>query len=228
MSTKLFLFASTAFLLCPANLLAGGPPLLCLPIDGVTDANAPAFVKRVTDALGDRAAAVELRRNEGRWYALLTYRTEVSLGELDAALKDTSFSIHRENLHLFGHLTLEMKIDEANAKGLIEELKRMKYVTVEGSECKKERLRVTVVMPYPPFFGSQRDDFCKEPFSKLTFGSVLSDFAPRNDCAATNRDLPGYKVLRESIEKHNGTLKDLRWSGWACRVLGGIAVTPVE
>jgi hypothetical protein len=230
MSAKLSLSAvAAALLLSPAPLLAGGPPRLCLPVNGVTAATADACGKRLADALGERAGKVELRESGKQWYATFHFNCEqVTLGELDAALKGSPFSIPRDNLRLFGHVVLEVKIGEAPVPQLLSDLKAVKHLAVEESRRDKGVLYVTVAMPYPRHTGGETADFGKRPVEKELFGSVAFDGSPRVDPPAAARDLPTYDGLRAVVEKHNGSLGGVRWKCWGCRVLGGVAVAETD
>ena len=89
----------------------GGPPRLCLPVDGVTSATANQCADRIAQALGERAVGkVVVRENDKQWYVLFHYDAKrVTLAELDQALKGSAFSIPRDKLRLFGHVMLEIK-----------------------------------------------------------------------------------------------------------------------
>ena len=225
MSRKLSLSAVAVLLLLPAPLLAGGLPLLCVPVDGVTADNADAFAKRLADALGKRAEKCEMRENDKQWYAMFRFNCEhVTLNELDAALKDSPFSIPRDKLRLFGHVMLEVDIADGATQKLLTDLKAIKLVTVEESKREKGTLLVTVVMPYSKHFGRDTEDFGKASFAKELFGTEQSDFGPKANPPATARDLPSYDALRAAVEKNKGSLKGIHWQCWACRVLGGVAV----
>jgi hypothetical protein len=215
-----------ALLLSPAALLAGGPPRLCLPVNGVTADNANVCAKRLADALGDRVVGkVELRENDKQWYAMFHFNCErVALAELDAALKGSPFSIARDNLRFFGHVMLEVRIDEASEQQLLSDLKAVKHLTVEKSERGKCTFFVTVVMPYPKYFGRDTAEFGKTPVKDERFGAEPNDFAPRTTTPATASDLPSYDAFRTVVEKHKGSLSGVRWECWGCRVLGGVAV----
>ena len=226
MCSQFTLTAVAALLLSPAALLAGGPPRLCLPVSGVTAENAPACAKRLADALGDRVVGkVELRENDKQWYAMFQFNCErVTLTELDRALADSPFSVARDKLRLFGHVMLEVRIDEASEQKLLADLKAVKHLTIEKSERGKCTFFVTAVMPYPKYFGRDTAEFGKTPVKDERFGAEPSDFAPRPATPATARDLPSYDALRAVVEKHGGELNGIRWECWGCRVLGGVAV----
>jgi hypothetical protein len=225
MCAKYSLTAVAAILLLsPAPLLAGGLPRLCLPVDGVTTENAKDCAKLLADALGKQTEQFEVLQNDKQWYATFRYNREpVTLSELDAALKGSPFSIPREKLHLFGHVMLEVEIGEVAEQKLLTDLKAVKHLKFEESKRDKGTLFVIVVMPYSKYFGRDTDDFGKVSFGKELFGTEQSDFGPKANPPATARDLPSYAALRAVVEKNQGSLKGIRWNGWACRVLGGVA-----
>jgi hypothetical protein len=229
MCGKLFFSAATAAaLMLPATLLAGGPPRLCLPIDGVTTGTVDECAGRIADALGKRAEGkVVLRENEKQWYVLFHFNAEqVTLAELDQALKGSKFSIPRDKLRLFGHVMLEIRVDEAAQPKLLADLKQVKHLTIEESKRDNGVLFVTAVMPYPHPAARARDPegFAVRPLSEERFSAQYSDLAPRTATPITARDLPSYEALRAIAEKHDGKLTGIRWKSWVCRVLGGVAV----
>jgi hypothetical protein len=220
--------ATTIILMLPAPLLAGGPPRLCLPVDGVTAGTANDCAERIAGALGKRAEGkVVLRENDKQWYVLFHFNCEqVTLAELDQALKGSRFSIPRDKLRLFGHVMLEVKIDPAAEQKLLADLKQVKHLTIEESKRNDGVLYVTAVMPYPAARARDTEGFASRPISDERFGAEPSDLAPRTTTPARAQDLPNYDGLRKIAEKHGGTLESIRWKCWACRVLGGVAATP--
>jgi hypothetical protein len=196
-----------------------------VPVGGVTAENSGACARRLADALGSRAQKVELRENGKQWYAMFQFNCEhVTLGELDAALKESPFTIPRDHLRLFGHVVLEVEIRDASVPKLLDGLKAVKHLTVSESKREAGVQYLTVAMPYPRYSGGETADFGKLPFEKELFGAVAFDDAPRADPPVAARDLPTYDGLRTVVEKHGGTLKGVRWKCWGCRVLGGVAV----
>ena len=151
MTGKLF-YPLAILLACPATVLGGGPPQLCLPIDGVTAGTVNECAGRIAEALGKRAVGkVVLRENDKQWYVLFHFNCEqVTLAELDQALKGSRFSIPRDKLRLFGHVMLEVKVDPAAEQKLLADFKEVKYLTIEESKRNEGVLFVTAVMPYPP------------------------------------------------------------------------------
>jgi hypothetical protein len=215
MSHKLSAFAVAAALsLLPGELLAGGPPRLCLPIAGVTADNASACAKLIRDGLGDKRglrAPVEVRRHEGQAYVVFPFNVErLKLSNVEAALEGSAFSIPREKLRVFGLVTLEIEVGKAPTDGLIRDLAALEHVAVDESARDKGMLRVTLKTPY---------SFTRDIFAELE----RAENAPQSDSRATVRTLPRYVVLRDIATKHDSTLRDLHWECWGCRVLGCVA-----
>jgi hypothetical protein len=227
MCGKLFLSAATAAaLMLPTPLLAGGPPRLCLPIDGVTESTVNECADRIALALGKRAEGkVVLRENEKQWYVLFHFNAEqVTLAELDQALKGSRFSIPRDKLRFFGHVMLEFKVDEATQPKLLADLKAVKHLTIEETKRDNGLLFVTAVTPYPAARARDPEGFASRPLSEERYSAQHSDIAPRTATPISARELPSYEALRAIAEKHEGKLTGIRWKSWACRVLGAVAV----
>jgi len=213
-------------LLTPVQLMAGGPPRLCVPIDGVTAENAAQCAKLLAKSLGDEVDHVAVRQNEKQWYATFNFNREhVSLSDIEAALKGSPFSVPRDKLWLFGHVMLEIDPGKASLDKLVADLKGLKYVSVTESRRKDSLLFVTLAMPYPTYFGRRTADFAKTPISTESFGETFDD-SPKVDRPAKVQELPSYAALRSVVEKHNASLKGLRWNCWGCRVLGSVAAEP--
>jgi hypothetical protein len=217
-------------LLAPARLIAGGPPWLCLPVDGVTADNA----KECADLLGAKLKhkmpphsgwdrGVELRKHADQYYMSFYMGEDVGLREVEATLKGSRFSIPCDRLRFFGHLILEIDARKATDKELLAALDALDYVSVAKSQSKDDLLLVTVDMPYPV------EDHRRE---RLTVGwdkFQSNDFAPdrstRSEPTATPRTLPGFEAFRGVVARHKSSLRDIRWSThYACRPQGGVAV----
>jgi hypothetical protein len=222
-----FSLAASAVLMFQSTVLGGGPPRLCLPVDGVTAATASQCAERIAQALGDRLEGkVVVRENDKQWYVLFHYDARrVTLAELDQALNGSAFSIPRDKLRLFGHVMLEFKVDEAAEQKLLADLKKVKHLTIEESKRDNGMLLVTAVMPYPAARARDTEGFASRPISEERFGAEPTDLAPRTTRPATARDLPSYDAIRKIVETHDGSLKGIRWEGWACRVLGAVAAS---
>jgi hypothetical protein len=230
MSRMLSIAVSSALLFSArGQLLAGGPPRLCLPLDGVTAEKGDDCIRRLAGALGDRVAKVELRQNDGQWYAISHLRKDVRLSEVEAALAGSPFSVPRDRLRLFGHVQLEVELRSGEPAGLIAGLKGLEHVAVDGSKAGKGALLVTLDVPYPEHAGRTLDlasvPFAKETFRR-TFGSAKGT-SPEPPAAAPA--LPRHSAVRDVVAKHAAVLKDVRWSvSHGCRMLGCIALPEPE
>jgi hypothetical protein len=223
------MFAATVLLLLPATLLAGGPPWLCLPVDGVTADNVQACGEKLTAALDDKIwkfgegdRRVQILAHGKQWYLAFPMEKDVALSEVAAALKGSRFTIPRDPLRLFGHVILEIDPGQTPAKELLADLKALKYVSVAESKAKGDRLLVTVDMPYPAGNGPDRGTVGWETFERNDFSS---NAATTSEPPAKAAELPSYGAFGELVARHGASLKDIRWSTvYACRVLGGVAV----
>jgi hypothetical protein len=233
MLRKTSVFAvALVLVLVSASLWAGGPPRLCLPIDGVTDANADACAKLLAEALGDklwshpgRPGGVQIHRDGRQAYATCYLERHVALGDVEAALKGSEFSVPRDKLRLFGHVTLEIDAGEAAPGELIADLAAIDFLSVEESKSDKGVLRVTVDMPYPATADRVHEEWTSFRDEVFQWTDFSSDQSRKSEAPAKARDLPSYGALREVVAKHKASLKDLHWnSGWGCRLLGGVAV----
>ena len=127
---KLPFFAMmTALALSGAQAMAGGPPMLCLPIDGVTAENVDECAKLLTARLerklfpnAEEFRAIELREIGDQWYLTFYFADDVTLGDVESALQDSAFAIPRDRLHLFGHVVLEIDAGASSLKGLAADL----------------------------------------------------------------------------------------------------------
>ena len=218
-----------SLLLLPATLLAGGPPRLYLPIDGVTAKSAQASAEKLTGALADKLwkyddeREVKIVTHGDQRYIAFPMAKDVALSDVEAALKGSRLSVPRDRLHLFGHVILEIEIGKASAKELLSSLEDLKFVSVGQSRTKKDRLLVTVDMPYPEYSdGFRRGILEWETFRRNDFSS---DQATRSEPPAKAADLPNYGTFRDAVAKQGASLKEVRWSPeFACRELGGVAV----
>ena len=233
MLRKTSLFAAAlVFVLDAASLMAGGPPRLCLPVEGVTEGNADACAKLLADALGDklwshpgRPAGVQIHRDGREAYATCDLEKPVALSDVEAVLKGSKFSVPRDKLHLFGHVTLEIDAGKAAAEKLTSDLAAIDFVSVEESKSDKGILRVTVDMPYPATADRVHQEWKSLSDEVFQRNGFSSDQSTRSEPAAKSRDLPSYGALRDAVAKHKASLRDIRWnSDWRCRMLGGVAV----
>jgi hypothetical protein len=216
-------------LLVPSRIMAGGPPCLWLPIDGVTPDNAEQCARSLAKALGrtSRDDGIKMVQDKKQWYARVFLEEDVTLTQIEHALKESEFSIPQRKLRLFGHVVLEVDTGKTQAKELITNLEAIKYVAVAESERKDGILLITVDMPYPVAEGrSFRESVAWDTFRRNDFSSNPST---RSEPPATAGMLPSYHAFRTVAEKHNANLKDIRWSArYVCRPLGCVAVQDPE
>lgn len=219
------IFAVLLVLSLPAAAFAGGPPWLCLPIDGVTEKTAPACAELLSTKLQDKVwkdggeLSVKVVAYEGQWYATFSMGTEVTLGEVEAALKGSKLSVAKERLRLFGHVILEIDLQKGSAKDLVAKLDELKEVSIAQTASKEGKLLVTIDMPYPVHDpAKERGAIGWATFQRSGFSTDVSDRSPK-----TVDDLPTVGDLQKAVSKSGGNLKDLRWSdNFRCRVLGGV------
>jgi hypothetical protein len=221
-------FAVAAMLLIlPTRLLAGGPPWLCLPIDGATDEN----LKSTNDLLAanlaskvypaDQFAGVAVMQQGAQSYATVFMKEDVSLSEVESALKGTGISVPHDRMHLFGYATLEIDPRKAVPDEVLAALKGLKHVSVAKSETKDGLLVVTVDMPYPNEEGSRGKSVGWDSFKR---GDMSSDQTTHNEPSIGMKSLPTYNTFRDAIAKHDAVLRDIRWTTqYACRTVGACA-----
>jgi hypothetical protein len=219
-----FGLAAVLFLVAPAMLLAGGPPWVCLPIEGVNEANAKACAKQLASHLGDRVDDVMMRQSEQQWYAVVVLdERRLALSDVQAALAGSGFRVPTDQLRLFGHVTLEVD-SAAQATQLREALNAIGFVSVEAQRNMGERMQIKVDMPYPHSMGRSRANSpgvpsAREVFHRNDFAS--DDKARRSEPDARAKDLPSYTAFRDVIAEHGGQLLDVSWDPyWGCRMLG--------
>ena len=216
MFRQLTICAAIAWLLlAPAIALAGGPPRLCIPIDGATTANAHSCGKLVTAALGKGVMNVDMRQNDGQWYLLLNFnRDKVRLNEIDAALKGSPFSVPRDKMRVFADAVVEIDLRSANADKLIADLKALDHVTV--GETKKVGGVLTVALAAPaPTYRERDTEFGAVAFHKESFRAEAPN-APETSL----KELPTYTALTKVVEKHQAKVANFGWDLLGCRVMG--------
>jgi hypothetical protein len=235
MSRKLSLSAvAAACLLIAAQAMAGGPPRLCIPIDGVTPGNAELCAKRLDTALGTRVwryagrPELQVRQSGEQWYAVFHLDQDVALSEIEAALKGSEFSVPRDRLRLFGHVTLVIEGRQL-PEGLTTDLTALEHVRFGASKQEQRSVLATVDMPYP-VMDAERDR-ASLAWEQFQWTDYSSNWAPGHNAGApaTRATLPGIDDLRQVIVRHDAKLKDVRWSAlWGCRPLGGVVVPNSE
>src|SRR5262245_25964320 len=142
MFRKIALFAVVSLLaMLPSTLIAGGPPRLCLPIDGVTANSLAACTDLLATKLDSKLwssstsdRGVRILENKTQWYAMLTMKEDIGLAEVDAALKGSGYSIPRDRLHIFGHMILEIQGSSKSAAELLAKLDALPHVSIDESE----------------------------------------------------------------------------------------------
>jgi hypothetical protein len=221
--------------LLPTTLLAGGPPWLCLPIDGVTPQNAKACQELLAEKLKDKlhtagwSREIRISDHKGQKYFSYYLGTDVGLADVEAALKGSAFRIPRGKLRLFGHAILHIDGGVEPSRKLLADLDEMGYVSIEGSESKDKLLVVKLDIPYPTdmFTVESRD---KIGWDSFTRNDLNFDHAARaTETPATPKTLPAFDAIRDIVAKHKATLSDVRWDpGYACRPLGCAAGPPAN
>ena len=202
MSRLLSIAAVAVVLSLPTQLIAGGPPRLCLPIDGVTADSGQECTQRLADALGERLYSfsgspnIQLRQVAGRSYVIMAVRKDVKLSEIDAALKGSPFSVPREKLFLLGPVVLEFDADRTQVDGLRSGLAALGNVQVDAPKVAGDIVRVT-----------------------LNKGDITRDFF-RDELTADRRTVV-YEELLTLAAEHESKLRDIRWSSrYGCRMFG--------
>ncbi len=225
MKRKALLLAGGALLLVlPRPAAAGGPPWLCLPVDGVTADNA----RECGELLGAKLESklwqhdgpyreVRVNRHRDQWYASMSISQDVRLSEVEAALKGSPFSVPRDKLRLFGHVVLEIDAGATPAKALLAAVDALDTATIAASEEHDGRLLVTVEMPYPK--APHRDAVGWDEFET----SYVAEPRTRETISATAGTLPGFEEFQGLAAKSDATLTDIRWSiDYWCRPLGAV------
>jgi hypothetical protein len=221
---------SALLLLVPSQLIAGGPPWLYLPIDGVTLDNERACIELLTAKLGgktwphagSRSREIQIHQFKTQSYLTFYMGKDVGLAEVESALKGSRFSVPRDKLRLFGHAILEIDTRTAPSKEMLADLEALNFVSVAKSEEKNGHFEVTIDMPYPMIGARpQPESIGWETFTRNDFAS---DQSTKSEPPASPRQLPAYSDFHKIVSKHKGKLKDIRWDTYyACRPLGAAA-----
>jgi len=230
MFRQLLIFAMVAALfLTSGQARAGGPPMLCLPIDGVTAENADECTKLLAAKLGNKVfpgnedfRPIAIRQFGKQWYLTFYFVKDVALSDVETALEGSSFSIPRERLHFFGHVVLEIDAGATSPDELKEALTALEYVSVGESESKENRILLTIDMPYP------EKDLRRTPEAVSDNAFQWNDFSSnpsaKAESPATAEQLPTDNALHVLLAKQDAKLHDIRWTtDNACRVVGGVA-----
>jgi hypothetical protein len=219
--------AMAAALLSTGRLYAGGPPWLCIPIDGVTSGNAKACTELINAKLGSKMwqhdgrydGGAQLRLAPEQYYLAFYMQEDVGIGEIEGALKGSEFSVPRDKLRLFGHVILEIEVGKSSAKELVTALGAIANVSIDKVEGDKERLVVTAQMPYPVV--DERPTPESVGWDKFAWNDYTSQAPKKSESPISSQALPSYETFRDVAAKHNASLKEVRWSTeHACRALG--------
>jgi hypothetical protein len=230
MRPKLLYLAALAQLLwLPSQLTAGGPPWLCLPIDGVTADNAQACTALISAKLehklwpkSESLRAAEIHRDADQSYLTFYMQEDIGLAEIEAALQGSEFSIPRERIRLFGHAILEIDPRKVPATELVAALDAIDNVSIDDVDDRKGLLHATVQAPYPVVDNRPNpDNLSWETFAWNDYTSVAPN---KSESPVGRNDLPSYEVFRHVLANHQASLKDIHWSmSHACRALGCVS-----
>ena len=226
MFRKISILAAGILLASIQTALAGGPPWVAIPVNGVTAENSKACADKIAAGLKDKIFqgveqydGVKIGEKNGQHYAMFHMQNDVTLSDIESTLKGTGASIPLDKLHLFGHVILEVRADDAQAKQLLADLKSLNQTWIVDSKQSDKTLTVTLETPYPFENGGRpsREMVGWEKFQRNHFDATPASAEPI--IAAT--ELPTYKALREVVSKDDAKLVDLRWSTqYACRAVG--------
>ena len=222
------IFAAVLFMV-PQSLFAGGPPVLILPIDGVTSSNAQVCVDllnaKLADKIWDRGGGSPTARiveRKKQSYLSIDMNTDIALSHITAALKGSEFSIPQDRLHFFGHVIFEIGAGEASQQALLKELKSLPQVSIEQSSSVNGLFQVTLDMPYPGDRG--RGELNTAGWETFQRNDFASDQSKRSEPPVALDKLPRFDEIRKVVAKHDAKVKDVRWSNeYSCRPLGGVA-----
>jgi hypothetical protein len=213
---------------------AGGPPMLCLPIDGVTAENAQECTKLLSAKLenklfppSDDFRPIEVREFGNQWYVTFFFVEDVALSEVEAALNGSSYSIPRDRLHFFGHILLEIDAGATPPKDLMAGLDALEYISVGESDTKQNRMLLAVDMPYP------KQDLRRAPQAvndnTFQWNDLSSDPSAKSQEPATAEQLPNYSAFNAVLARHDAKLHNIRWTvDNACRAVGAVAVNKAD
>ncbi len=217
-------------LVLSARAQAGGPPRLNLPLTGVDQANAAACKELLASNLknveweGNQAQwnGYNVFQRGDQWYLGFYMKDDVSLSEIEAALKGSSFAIDREHMRLFGHVTLAIKTDAANDKAIEKALAALPQASIVEMKRNEGELLATIAMPYPPVEDSNR--WGGPEWKLFRTGEYEGVTAAKSD-PVDAKALPTIDAVSEAIEAHSAKLSDVRWTSYyACRPIGGVSV----
>jgi hypothetical protein len=215
----------------PSQVIGGGPPWLCLPINGVTSENQQECTDLILENLASKLwpsskqfGGPEIHQDGSQSYLTFYMKKDVSLSDIDAALKGSEFSIPRDKLRLFGHVILQIDAPNVPSQKLASALDAMQCVSVAKLQDNKGLLLLTVEMPYPVVNDRPKPETVGwEEFAANDYTSAKPN---KSESSVTRAMLPGYKMFRDVVASHHAKLNDVRWStSYACRALGCVMET---
>ncbi len=193
---------AVVLLMLPAQLMAGGLPRLCLPINNVTSMSAAdQCSKRIADFFGKRISGVTMQEHEGQWYATIALRQDINLKAVHDALAGSSFSVPREKLTLIGPARLSITVRTKFLAGFFNDLAKIEGLTIDDKSRDGSGLLVTI-----------------------NESNLVRNL---DDATRKAQACPSYDSVKRLLAGHNAELTDVRWSGsWTCRGVFGCLATP--
>jgi hypothetical protein len=219
--------------------LAGGPPWVAMPVDGVTAENSKVCAEKIAAGLKDKIFqrtdfqgseqynGVKIGEKNGQYYAMFHMEKDVALSDVEAALKGSGLSVPLDKLRLFGHVVLEVRADDVQAKQLLADLKSLHQTWIVDSKRDSKMLSVTLETPYPFQNGDRPSQQMVgwEKYQRNNFDGTPSSSDPIVSAA----ELPTYGALREIVSKDRAELVDLRWcTQYACRAVGCVVASEAK
>jgi nitrate reductase NapAB chaperone NapD len=203
-------------------------------VDGVTAENSQVCADRLQSKLEDRLPdypgyrGFQLKQAGDQWYLMFHFDKDVSLADIDAALKGSAFSIPRDKLQIFGHATLIVDPRPTSTKNVLTALLTIDHASIAKLDDKDGLLSVTVDMPYPAET-IVRDHWEKVASVSFQRSDLSSDRSTKSEPAINSASLPGYDTFRDVLAKQNAALKDIAWSPYyACRAVGAVSAKPSD
>jgi hypothetical protein len=229
-----FVSMMAALVLAAGQARAGGPPMLCLPIDGVTTENAGECARLLADKLENQIfpgnedfRPIEIRQFGNQWYLTFYFVEDVALSDLESALDGSRFTIPRDRLHFFGHVVLDIDAGATPLDDLKTSLEALAYVAVGSSETEQNRILLTVDMPYPEKDLRRTPEAVRQ--NSFQWNDLSSNPSARSNEPASAEQLPNDRHFQKTLAKHDAKLRDIRWTtANACRVVGGVAVQEAD
>jgi hypothetical protein len=230
MFRKCLILAAAVMFVSLQTALAGGPPWVAVPIDGVTAENSKACAAKLAEGLKDKIFRGEFQGAEqysggnigeknGQRYAMFHMQKDVTLSDVEAALKGTGATVPHDKCRLFGHVILEVRADDAQAKQLLSDLKSLNQTWIVDSKQNDKTLTVTLETPYP-FENGNRPSQQMVGWDKFQRNNFEGTPSPADPIVVAT-ELPTYSSLTEIVNKNKAKLVDLRWSTqYACRAVG--------